>query len=38
LPTFVDLASKNYLEYGSTNNIGIKYALILSDEEVAKIL
>ena len=38
LPMFVDLASKGYLDYGFTNNLGIKYALIYSDEELSKIL
>ena len=38
LPMFVDLASKWYLKYGFTNNLGIKYALIYSDEELSKIL
>ena len=38
LPMFVDLASKGYLEYWFTNNLGIKYALIYSDKELSKIL
>ena len=38
MPMFVDLASKWYLKYGFTNNLGIKYALIYSDEQLAQIL
>jgi hypothetical protein len=33
---FVDLAQKGYLEYGYTNNLGIKYALTVPNEEFTK--
>ena len=36
LPMFVDLASKWYLKYWFTNNLGIKYALSVSDDEFKK--
>jgi hypothetical protein len=35
---FVDLAESWHIQYGYTNNLWIKYALIYSDKELAKIL
>gem|GEM_PF-2757410 len=33
----VDLAQEGYVELAYTNNIGIKYALILTDEEITEV-
>jgi len=35
---FVDLAETGHVEYKFSNNLGLKYALIYTDEQLSKIL